>query len=58
MLIHFLSLGLQSPDEQQQLIAVQAARKTLSREQNPPIDDMIRAGVVPYCVRALENFNK
>ncbi|KAE8739453.1 hypothetical protein FOCC_FOCC015049 [Frankliniella occidentalis] len=49
--------GMQSQDEQQQLIAVQAARKTLSREQNPPIDDMIRAGVVPYCVRALENFN-
>lgn len=57
MSIEDILIGLQSPDEHQQLIAVQAARKTLSREQNPPIDDMIRAGVVPYCVRALENFN-
>lgn len=54
----FVFSGMQSPDEQLQLMAVQAARKTLSREQNPPIDDMIKAGVVPYCVRALENFNK
>lgn len=46
-------IGMMSMDEATQLKATQACRKILSRERNPPIDHMIRIGVVPKCVEFL-----
>ncbi|ENN81701.1 hypothetical protein YQE_01907, partial [Dendroctonus ponderosae] len=42
--------GMINPDESIQLQATLSCRKILSRERNPPIDQMIRLGVVPRCV--------
>lgn len=49
--------GMKSNDEEVQLRATQAARKTLSKEKHPPIDTMIKSGVVPLCIEFLSNFN-
>ncbi|KAF5273420.1 hypothetical protein FQA39_LY07437 [Lamprigera yunnana] len=49
--------GLMSSDETIQFKATQACRKILSREKNPPIDHMIRSGVVPRCVEFLTRFD-
>ncbi|XP_066153240.1 importin subunit alpha-1-like [Euwallacea fornicatus] len=45
--------GMMNQDETVQFKATQACRKILSRERNPPIDHMIRLGVVPRCVEFL-----
>uniref|UniRef100_A0A4W3I3T9 Karyopherin alpha 3 (importin alpha 4) n=1 Tax=Callorhinchus milii TaxID=7868 RepID=A0A4W3I3T9_CALMI len=37
-----------------QLSAVQAARKLLSSDRNPPIDDLINSGILPILVQCLE----
>lgn len=50
--------GMVSSNEAVQLKATQACRKILSRERNPPIDHMIRLGVVPRCVEFLTRANK
>ncbi|KAK4883597.1 hypothetical protein RN001_006916 [Aquatica leii] len=50
-------MGLMSSDESIQFKATQACRKVLSREKNPPIDHMIRSGVVPRCVEFLGRFD-
>ena len=44
-----------SSDPSVQLSAVQMARKLLSNDENPPIDQIIDAGMVPILVRCLEN---
>ena len=49
--------GLMSKDEDIQFKATQACRKALSREKNPPIDHMIRSGVVPKFVEFLTRFD-
>ena len=49
-------VAMQSSDPDQQLLGTTAARKTLSREQNPPIKELVDAGIVPMCVRFLEDF--
>jgi hypothetical protein len=49
---------MDSSDHALQLTATQAARKTLSRERNPPIDAMIKCGIVPRCVEFLSQFDK
>lgn len=36
------------------LAAVQAARKLLSRDRNPPIDDLIQSGILPILVDCLK----
>lgn len=41
------------PDEQ--FHAVQAARRMLSKDKNPPINDLIIAGIVPVLVQALSS---
>lgn len=50
--------GMHSSDEIIQLQATQACRKMLSREKNPPIDDMIKHGIVPRCVEFLDCHHK
>lgn len=41
-------------DPEKQLAAVQAARKLLSSDRNPPIDDLINSGILPILVTCLE----
>ncbi|KRZ62697.1 Importin subunit alpha-4 [Trichinella nativa] len=47
----------QSPDPIVQLNAVQQARKLLSSDRNPPIDDLIRSGILPVLVNCLGPHN-
>ncbi|CAG5127716.1 unnamed protein product [Candidula unifasciata] len=42
-----------SPEPEVQLSAVQAARKLLSSDRNPPIDDLIASGILPILVNCL-----
>lgn len=41
-----------------QFTAVQAVRKMLSRERNPPIETVIDMGLVPVLIKFLEDFSK
>lgn len=43
-----------SSDPQQQLAAVQSARKLLSCDRNPPIDNLIQSGILPILVECLK----
>lgn len=47
-----------SEDPDKQLLAVQSARKLLSSDRNPPIDDLIRSGILPILVHCLEKHDK
>jgi len=46
---------INSSDETLQLSAIQTCRKLLSREKNPPINDIIEGGIVPRCIELLDN---
>lgn len=48
-----IKVGIFSTDFKEAFGAVQAARKILSRERNPPIDVLIQAGIVPKLVSFL-----
>lgn len=47
-------MGMDSANIESNFDAVQATRKMLSRERQPPIDLMISHGIVPKLVRFLE----
>lgn len=44
----------QSPNPETQLNAIQSARKLLSSDRNPPIDDLIHSGILPILVESLK----
>jgi len=46
-----------SADQATQLAAVQAARKLLSSDRNPPIDALINSGILPVLVKCLEDID-
>uniref|UniRef100_A0A183BSF0 Importin subunit alpha n=1 Tax=Globodera pallida TaxID=36090 RepID=A0A183BSF0_GLOPA len=47
----------QSADPEVQMLAVTQARKLLSSDRNPPIDDLISSGILPILVNCLESAN-
>lgn len=47
--------AVRGSDQTKKMQAVQSARKILSRERNPPIDDFITAGIIPYLVDFLSD---
>lgn len=44
-----------SPDPDTQMAAVTQARKLLSSDRNPPIDDLIESGILPILVECLRS---
>lgn len=48
--------GSNIPDVQ--LKAIQSARKLLSSDRNPPIDELINSEILPILVRCLDEHNK
>lgn len=47
-----------SSDPLVRLAATKSARKTLSRERNPPIESIIESGIVPSCVDFLTHYEQ
>merc|ERR1712226_1270974 len=49
-----LVTNARSENPQTQLDAIQSARKLLSSDRNPPIDDLIQSGIMPVLVESLK----
>lgn len=47
--------ALSSGEPMERLVATQYFRKLLSREPNPPIDDVIKEGIIPKLVEFLQD---
>ena len=48
-------LKAQSADANEQMSAITHARKLLSSDRNPPIDELIRSGILPILVGCLQS---
>jgi len=55
--LHQIVAQAQSPDPETQMLAVTQARKLLSSDRNPPIDDLIDSGILPILVECLRSTN-
>lgn len=53
-----ITMNIDSTNPTLQFQAVQAVRKMLSREKNPPIDVIINMNLVPKLIKFLEDFEK
>lgn len=58
MTLEEIQINIMSGKPVLEYVAVQAIRKMLSREKNPPIDTVISMGLVPNLIQYLENFDK
>lgn len=47
-------MAAMSPNLEEKLVAIKATRKMLSTDKNPPIDEIIAAGIMPVLVEALK----
>ena len=52
--LHSIVMAAMSPDLDEKLVAIKATRKMLSTDKNPPIDEIIAAGIMPVLVEALK----
>jgi importin subunit alpha-2 len=50
--------GIQGSDAAIQFQATQQCRKLLSRERQPPIDDIIQSGIIPTLITFLDQSSK
>ncbi|XP_022216017.2 importin subunit alpha-3 [Drosophila obscura] len=57
-IIVFKQLAMDASKPEQQFDAVQAARKLLSSDKNPPINEVIQSGMLPILVECLRNHNR
>ncbi|KAJ6216938.1 hypothetical protein RDWZM_008095 [Blomia tropicalis] len=48
-----IAIASMSPNLEEKSVAVKAIRKLLSADKNPPIDDIIEAGIIPRLVESL-----
>lgn len=58
MTLEEIMATIKQSDPLSQFTAVQAVRKMLSRERNPPINTVIDMGLVPTLIKFLEDFSK
>ncbi|OTF70281.1 importin subunit alpha-4-like protein [Euroglyphus maynei] len=55
--LNSLVIAAMSPDPEEKLTAIKTARMLLSSDKNPPIDEIIAAGILPTLIDALKYNN-
>lgn len=55
MSLEEIVVNAQSPDPEVQMQAIIHARKLLSSDRNPPIDELIKSGILPILVACLQS---